>query len=471
MKTETIIGLSGINRQTSSFLLNVGEIRDTFNLTSKKIGILKKTFDYTIKNAQIVASQSILGGVDFYRNAGTHEHFVAIDGASNAEIYKDVTGVWTTQSQSLTKNKKVRFDYSPSLDTLFAVNYSDATRSYNGSSWSTVTNVTSAPKAKYIKSFGRRIYLLNVDVSGTAYFDRAYRSSLVDSGSITWDVTNDWLTVDDVITGVGKHGDSMVIFGENSVTLFTLSDEQYPISSIGCVSHESIAAYSTWIFWAARDGMYAWNGSKDIKISLPIQPYWDGISEANLSNIQSEVIGDRLIVYVGNLTLPETLTNVIFEYNISQNNWNRGYLANSITHLHTFVTSSGKSLFAGDNNGKVFQMFTGSAQNTAVYTSGLETDWIYGSGANITDDFYEVWGYGNKLSALKVMYKLDTDNNKWEPLGELNGDIDFVKFGENKRGRKIRLLLMETSKSNLYELERIDLVYNPVYKQMEDTET
>ena len=46
------------------------------------------------------------------------------------------------QSQALTKNEKVRFAHSPTLDFLFASKISDATRSYNGSSWSTTTNVT-----------------------------------------------------------------------------------------------------------------------------------------------------------------------------------------------------------------------------------------------------------------------------------------------------------------------------------------
>jgi len=472
MNTETIIGLSGINRDTSSFLLDVGELRDTFNLSSKKIGVLKKTFDYTIKNAQIIASQDILGGIDFYRNAGTHEHIVAIDGAANAGIYKDAAGTWTSQSQSLTKNNKVRFDYSPTLDTLFVANYADATRSYNGSSWSTSTNVTSAPKAKFVMSFGRRVYLLNAIVSDTAYYDRAYRSSLVDSGSITWDTTNDWITIDDVISGVGKNGDSMMIFGTHSANIFTLSDELYRVSSTGCVSHESIASYGKWTFWAARDGMYVWDGSKETKISTYIQTYWDGISEAGLANIQAKVLGSHLYVYVGALTEPETLANVVFDYDIGQNDWNRGYLGTTLTHLHTFVTSTGKALFAGDDEGKVFQMFTGEAQNTAVFPSGFETDWRYGSGPNVLDDFYELWGYGNKLSALKVSYKMDSDDNDWEPLGELNSDIDFVKFPNSKRrGKRIRFLLQEESKSNLYEIERLDLVYNPAYKQLEDKET
>lgn len=470
MNYDIIPGLIGINQNTSSFLLGTGDLRDTFNLTSKKIGVLQKTFDYTIKNAQITASQDILGGIDFYRNDGTHEHFVAIDGDSNAEIYKDVTGTWTSQSQSLTAGSKVRFDYSPTLDTLFAVNYDDATRSYNGSSWSTSTNVTSAPKGKFVIVFGRRVYILNADVSGTAYYDRAYRSSLVDSGSITWDTTNDWITVDDVISGVGRNGDTMMIFGENSVTIFTLSEELYRVSSTGCVSGDSIATYGSWTFWAARDGMYGWTGSEEVKISKPIQAYWDGISEAGLASIQAKVLGDHLYIYVGALTSPDTYSNVIFDYDINQNDWNRGYLLDDVKNMHTFVTSTGKSIFIGNDDGEVFEMFSGEDQNGAVYASGFETDWVYGSGANVTDSFYELWAYGEKLSGLTVSYKVDTDDNKWEPVGELNGSVDFVRLG-GVLANRIRFLLQEESKDNLYQVERLEYGYDTAYQQSTDKET
>jgi len=170
MEYSTIYLSGGINRNTSPFLIEDGESSDIQNFTTTKIGVLKKTGDYELKNAQIISSKNILGGFDFQRVNGTHEHIVAIDGASNAGIYKDVNGTWTTQSQSLTAGSKVRFAYSPALDTLFACNYSDATRSYNGSSWSTSTNVTSAPKAKYIINFGQRIYVLNCVVGATSQF-------------------------------------------------------------------------------------------------------------------------------------------------------------------------------------------------------------------------------------------------------------------------------------------------------------
>jgi hypothetical protein len=160
---KTVYLSGGVNRNVSPFLIEDGEMIDIQNFTTPKIGVLKKSGSYTIKNAKI-ASQDILGGIDFQRADGTHEHFVAIDGA---EIYKDVTGTWTTQSQSLTAANKVRFAYSPALDYLFACNYADDTRSFDGTTWSTSTNVVNAPKAKYIISFGQRIYLLNVVVGAT----------------------------------------------------------------------------------------------------------------------------------------------------------------------------------------------------------------------------------------------------------------------------------------------------------------
>ena len=289
MLYKTIYLSGGINRNTSPFLIEDGESSDIQNFTTTKIGVLKKTGDYELKNAQIISSKNMLGGFDFQRVDGTHEHIVAIDGASNAGIYKDVSGTWTTQSQSLTAGSKVRFAYSPALDTLFACNYSDATRSYDGSSWSTSTNVTSAPKAKYIINFGQRIYVLNFLVGATSYISRAYYSSTVDSGSITWDTTNDWDTFNDVITGVGKSGENMFVGCQNSCWEYTFAGAKYQVSGHGCVSHDGISEYGTWLFFPSHDGMYLFDGSKEMKVSLAVQDYWDAIPNANLSSIQAKI--------------------------------------------------------------------------------------------------------------------------------------------------------------------------------------
>ena len=141
----SIVGFNGINRQVSPFLSEIGEMNDAQNLVTEKIGVFKKSFDYSLKGTRTGNNSSIIGAVDFYRNDGTHNHIIATDGSATAEIYIYTTD-WADQAQNLTKNYKVRFAYSPTIDTLFAVNFADATRSYNGSSWSTATNITDAAK-------------------------------------------------------------------------------------------------------------------------------------------------------------------------------------------------------------------------------------------------------------------------------------------------------------------------------------
>ena len=463
MKYDLIFGFSGINRGSSSLLTADGELFDTSNLRTKKIGILKKTGDYSIENAQIVNNYGIIGGIDFYRDdESTHTHVVACNGASNADIYIDVTGTWTAQSQSLTKDTRVRFAYEPTLDTLFACNFSDATRSYNGTSWSTSTNVTSAPKAKIPFAFGRRMWLFNVDVDGTTYPTRGYRSSLVDSLSITWDTTNDWIVFDDVVKAVGRNGDNMIVFGENSAQIFTLADELYQVSNIGCIATDSVVWNKNFTFRATRDGFYATDGSDDTKISLQIQDFWDAIPEANLSEIRAQILNGYIYVYIGDVTVSGVnYSNVMFEYDIEQNDWNKMELGVEVEEMHTFVTSSGKKLFIGDDDGNIFEMFDSETQNTSEFRSSGETNWFYGSANNNQDEFYELWGYGNKLSGLRVSYKIDSDDNDWNSVGELNGTIDVVKF--KATGYRIKFFLEEISKENMYELEGLEIGWLPKY--------
>ena len=462
MQYTTIYLSGGINRNVSPFLIQDGELVDIQNFTTSKIGVLKKTGDYTIDNAQITAAYNMLGGVDFQRADGTHEHFVAIDGASNAGIYKDITGTWTTQSQALTTGNKVRFAYSPALDTLFACNYADNTRSYDGSTWSTSTNVTDAPKAKYIMSFGQRIYLLNVVVGANTYIGRAYRSSTSETSPITWDTTNEWISFDDVITGVGRSGENMFVGCQNSCWVFTLEDVKYQISGHGCVSHDGIVDYGSWVFFPSTDGMYVFDGSTDTNISMAVQDYWNAIPVANQSAIQAKVLGNHLYIYIGDVTVDgRALTNVVLDYNILQNTWTRLSLGENVMDTHIFTESTGKELFFGNDDGEVFQMFTGDNQNGSVITSFIETPWFYGSGPREIDTFNELWAHGELLSGLKVKYKVD--DKGWQSVGELNGFADFVKF--TVTGKRIKFLLEETSKDNMFELHSLEVGYQSKFPE------
>jgi len=462
---KTIYLAGGVNRNVSPFLIEDGEMADIQNFSTPKIGVLKKAGDYTIKNAQVTAAQNVLGGIDFQRADGTHEHFIAVDGASNADILKDITGTWTAQSQALTSANKVRFAYSPALDTLFSCNYVDDTRSYNGTSWSTSTNVVDAPKAKYIISFGQRIYLLNVTVGATSYISRAYRSSTVETSPITWDTVNEWVSFDDVITGVGRSGENMFVGCQNSCWAFTLEDVKYQVSGHGCVSHDGIAEYGAWVFFPSTDGMYVFDGASDTNISMAVQDYWNAIPIANLSSIQAKVLGNHLYIYIGDVTVDgRSLTNVVLDYNILQNTWTRLALSENVMDMHIYTKSTGKKLFFGNDDGEIFEMFTGEDQNGVVFTSFIETPWFYGSGPLDIDDFKEFWAHGELLSGLKVKYKVDSGS--WIPTGELNGFSDLVKFKAS--GKRIKFLLEETSKDNMYEIHSIEVGFQPKFPEKKE---
>ena len=475
MKWQSLIGFNGINRQVSPFLAEVGELSESQNYITEKIGVLKKSFDYTIKGAQIVDNASIYGGVDFFRNDGTHEHFVAVNSGTETEIYKYVTDTWTSQDQNLTKDYRVRFAYSPTIDTLFACNYIDATRSFNGTTWSTATNVTDAPKAKYIISFGDRIYLLNCKIDATSYPSRAYRSNAIET-SLTWDVTEgtgEYVVFEDVITGVGINGQNMFIGCQGSTHIFTLSDERIKMSTIGCVSHEGIVTQGQYTFYPSFDGYYGFDGKNTFKVSSQIQEYWDKIPAANYESIHATRKGGHIYIYIGDITAPwdssETLQNVVFDFNVAQNNWSRGKLGNDCTSLHMIIDTYGETVYMGDDDGNVYEMFDDSGQqNGSDYSSFVETNWEYGSGAGVVDDFRSFVGYGKYLSGLKVSYKTE-DLDSWHDLGSIDNDVGVLNF-RPIRSYKIKFRLAEYSGKNLFELYRFDIGYSPAYEKDADRE-
>jgi len=466
MKYKEIIGFSGINRQVSNFLVKQGEFSDSQNFRTQKIGVLKKAGDYEAYCAKITA-HTIYSGVQHTLAAGTREHFVAINGSANAGIYKNVAGTWTSQSQALTKNNVVRMAYFPPLLTTFAVNYADATRSYSAASWSTSTNVTDAPKAKDVMSFGDRVYLFNCVVGANSYRDRAYRSSIVDT-SITWDTDNDWITFEDEVVGAGRMGEHMFVGCKSSCYLFTLNDEKILISTQGLVGINAIASYGKLVFYATRDGVYAHDGGEETKISEPIQDYWDAISETNIGSVVMGVDGNSLFVYVGTITVDGTsMPTTVFEYDILQNDWNKLNYGLTITEMHNFIDSTyGQQLYAGTSTGYVWKLNSSQSQNTGVIHSYYETDWQYGNDPKEMKTFYELWGYGKELSGLNVSYKVD--DRDWESIGQLNGSRDFCKF--KVRGYRIKFLLEESSKDNMYELHMLEYGYEPQYEENRDKE-
>lgn len=381
---------------------------------------------------------------------------------------------WTQFTTTLTKDNKIRLGFVPPLNVAFACNGVDAPQIFHpttsvdfttNTNYYATTYVTLIPKIPFF--FGGRVYFLNCKVNGVWHHERMYRSSAIqdwedNSNKIIWEA-DEYTSFDDTIVGVGKVGDNMIVGCENSVWFFTLNDQKYQISTNGCVSHESIASFSKYAFWASRDGIYASVGGEEKKISVPIQEYWDAIPEASLQYVCSGVERHFLYVHIGNVTVGGVaMTNVVFKYNILQNNWTRLSLADAPRNFHAFVTTSGKRLFMGDNDGKVYQMFTGGSQNGTEIPSSIETEWQYGSGEKIVDNFRELWAFGSNMALIRAYYKID-DVDRWIPIGEFKGSQDCLKF--SVKACRIKFLLQEISTNHSWEIHGLKYGYEPSHEK------
>jgi len=175
----------GMQQRTTEFVSGKTECKFIKNAnTIGKLGALTKVPGYTHKG-NAVGATTILGA-GALNTAGGVDKLVAFLG-TDAYVYNSSTGAWDAQSKTFTAAQK--FETASLLDMLFVVNgLTDAPQSYTGSAWSTTTNVTNMPKARYISEYKNRLFLYNITLPvGGAYPSRVWYSDLPKNNTITWD--------------------------------------------------------------------------------------------------------------------------------------------------------------------------------------------------------------------------------------------------------------------------------------------
>lgn len=445
--------IEGLSRKTSPFLLKEGQVTECQNVSFSKIGAATKTGDYEQEGDQITASQDILGMGMFTRDDGTYEHYALCDGSSTADIYKNQSGTWTAKSQSLTKTKRGYFVSMPELDFLFFANLSDDTRGYEGSSWSTSTNLTSAPKAQYLNVHDTRLFLGNAN-TGTSYPTRYYYSSSGTAGTISWN-SSDFYTLPEPITGWANNREDQLCFTKHTMFRADAYDRKM-IASVGAYSQDVVANIREYTLFAdAMGNVHATNQAETQKISHAVQPYIDGIS--SLAAMRAASLGDDYYIYLGTVTLGgDTLTNVVLSYDIAQNKWGRLKTATTVKMMGNFIDSGVESIYFGNDNGEIFQLFEGGSQDGKDYTAFLEFPPVSPDGEINNYQIIDVWG--GTLNGLSVQYKTE-EGSRWQDVeGDLRGDYTRLAF--NATGEHLYLRLAETGQDDRFEVYRIRVGYS-----------
>lgn len=339
-------------------------------------GSLAKDPGYFRVGTQLEAGKSITGLYNF-RQTGAEKILATVNNAAgtNLTLKYNNSGTWTdiVVGASWDAYEDTAVEMEAFLNYCFMVGY-DSTdgawlppSSLTGTTFSTVTNVTDMPNAKYIRRYRDRLYIANCYYSGSAYPFRVYFSSVPTAGAITWTPSTDFLDVDysEQLTGMGANWDRLVVFTESSAYFYDQSTFKKTWAT-GCSAHRTIQNSGQYMFWVNYDGAWLSTGGQPENIGGPVLRF---IEAGNPRNFFSIVIDEEYWTYIGTVTVNgDTYSNCTIIYNIATETWRiREFYSNFSIFASNMDTNGIPRFYAGDDAGNVWQKSKFS--DTTVYTA------------------------------------------------------------------------------------------------------
>lgn len=179
----------GIQSATTWLQRKANELEDAYNVVFHKyLGAATRRNGY-VKEGSAMSATKRSNGLHEAKFSNGAKTFVAHnnsgDTATIMEWYQKSAGsTWTTLSMPNAIDPNTRISMNDSLGEMYVCGKSTTTGGRvqivnvkNDLSVSTTRNLYGAPKARFVVEYGGALYAINVDINGTVYSDRAYRSS------------------------------------------------------------------------------------------------------------------------------------------------------------------------------------------------------------------------------------------------------------------------------------------------------
>lgn len=190
------------------------------------------------------------------------------------------------------------------------------------------TNTTAGLMGKYVIRFQDRLVVAGIPghptqvwISGRWPYNERF-DSLVAGGSVEIEPDSG-----QDITGLGIYQEKLVVFKENSVWQISLAEVQYGIyvsldpqyklltASQGCSSHRSIIPVENDLMFSNRKGIYILRYEPQLinilnanEISAKIKPFFEGLSDADLTSAVGAYIDKKYI-----LSFPFSKQTIVFD--------------------------------------------------------------------------------------------------------------------------------------------------------------
>lgn len=370
MQYPQIEQLSGANTAVSPFLQpqNAPTVLNGCNVSYRLGAILKDTGYSRVGNA--ASSEKIITGLHNFRQTAFIQKILRTknnDAATNLLLQYNNSGTWTDINVGATYNafEDSIVEMADFIGYCFIVGYDSTDNvflpvgSLTGTTFSTVTNVTSMPQGKYVIRYRDRVYVSNTFTGGTAFPFRTYFSSVPAAGAITWTPASDFFDVDfsEQITGIGTNWDILMLFTEYSAYMYD-QDKKRQVWSTGCSNHRTIATQSVYMFFANSDGVWISTSGQPLNISGPVIDFF---RTTNPTNWFAKIVDEEYHIFVGDPFVNGiTYTNCVLTYNIATSTWRWREYADQMLVFEKFNDSGTQRLFMGATNGEVY--------NKAKYT-------------------------------------------------------------------------------------------------------
>lgn len=438
--------LGGPNIAVSPFLQppNSPTVLDGCNI-SYKLGAILKDTGYSAVGSALQSNKSILGLFNFRQTASTQKMLATVNDSTDddTQLFYSTGGNWTEIADAETawaNYANMAVEMESFIGYCFFVGYGATdgflpVASLTGTTFSTSTNVTSMPQAKYITRYRDRLYIFNCKYSGTEYNYRCYYSSVPSAGAITWTPASDFIDVDysEAGTGIAEAWDRLLLFTEISTTMYDQSFKK-KVWDVGGYQR-TIQKHGSYLYFANSDGVWVSTGGIPENISGNMIDFF---RKGDPSTWLSALAEEEYHIYIGTVVVGgKTYTNTLLTFNIPTQTWRWRQLGNAMTSLTRYISSGRQSLWMGSSNGKVYKKgkYTDdtlvSDDDGSPIKARFELAPFYIGNLSFESKMAKLTAFADRAQGLKLKARVLDKNAKaltpYKSLGELNKYVNHFE--------------------------------------------
>ena len=447
---------------------------------SYDLGVLKKDLGYSQIGAALQAGKEITGLHNFRQTASTQKMLATVDDSTSddTQLFYSTGAGWTeiTAAETAWANKAgINVEMEDFITYCFMVGHGSTdgflpVGSLTGTTFSTSTNVTNMPQAKFIKRYRDRLYVANLSDGGALPYRVGY-SSVPSGATISWTEYQAGTGLFDVdyseeIKGLGSNWDRLMVFTEYSAYMYD-QNQIKKVWDVGCANNRTIKNHSAYMFWGDKDNVWMSTSGYPVPIGNSILEL---LRNSTPTSWHAEIVDREYHLYLGSTSANGlTYSNCLATYNIQTNMWRWRELYDDVSILAKFYSSGQDFLWLGCADGEVMKK-SKYTDTTPIYADdGQPISAIFRTKAydfgdpTIRKELIKLIAYCENGSGLNLRYRIFDKNHEslmnFAPIGSVTNVIQ--EFDVNGKGHFIQFEGREYSTKQAFNFHGFSVLVKP----------